>query len=152
MEDKVEKLINKAEKRLSKRLKIDIEDYNHDSSMSYKQFLKNLLKEVVIQKPTLFLEGKRVGQKQTSKNKGRSIGDLYLISKNYYPDITIQEIREILWDLYQNKKLRRWFCYVHNKIMYKWGYNMWETETSPDEYQLPWSNPKKQEKKLECTI
>jgi len=55
---------------------------------------------------------------QCPSNRNRSIGDIYALVKNYFNDITEEEVIKILVDLVINKDLRCLFCTGINKLVF----------------------------------
>lgn len=49
----------------------------------------------------------------------RSMQDLYLICKHYFPEITLLDVSNILKSLYNDGKINTLFCTTFNKRMFK---------------------------------
>lgn len=73
-------------------------------------------------------------------NKHRSSGDLWKILLVYYPDITLEEVMKILFNLCKDDKLRMTFCYQIKKRVFDvfWDYagNRQSLYQKQDEYGL----------------
>lgn len=65
---------------------------------------------------TIYVNTKEV---QTDTGRRRSLGDIYMICKYYYPNCTLSEVFETLHDLCSNRQgFRTSYCYTINKRVY----------------------------------
>lgn len=67
----------------------------------------------------------------------RSIGDLYRIYKNVYPEIRLQDIYNILIELIKDRKMYSWICTDANKRIYgvtEEEMNIWFRSIKNDEF------------------
>lgn len=95
---------------------------------------------------TLFVETKEV---QTKPGKRRSIGDIYAICKYYYPDCTIREVTNIIYNTLPTEapRFRSSMCSQIKKRVFYQGTEEQETgmfnTNNPDEFGLTveeWKN------------
>ena len=77
--------------------KLKLERYNHDASLSLEQFLVNFLRNTNIAFNTIYSTGTREGQIQTTHGRRRSIGDIFKICRAYYPECTLADVANILY-------------------------------------------------------
>src|SRR5690606_16111820 len=79
-------------------------------------FLINFLSYNNINYPTLFLDG----TVQCDEDRNRSLGDIYRLILNYFPDISLIETAEILYDLVNNnvEGIRMLYCQNIKKRVY----------------------------------
>ena len=69
---------------------------------------------------TLYSSSKRL---QCFKNRNRSQGDLYMLMRYYYPDITFKEFRKALIRLLNNYHISTFYCNdIHKRIFYNPGF------------------------------
>lgn len=107
-----------------------------------KEFLVKFFTEWNLEKDTIFVENREV---QTEANKRRSLGDIYMICKYYYPNCTLQDVIKLLYvDLHNEITVgfRTSKCNTINKRV--WYYeeesnNGIFDKTSNDEYGHIWS-------------
>ena len=62
--------------------------------LTLKQFLTKFFTEWNSERNTIFVESREI---QTMMNKRRSLGDIYMICKYYYPEITLKELIQLLY-------------------------------------------------------
>lgn len=62
--------------------------------LTLKQFLTKFFTEWNSERNTIFVESREI---QTAMNKRRSLGDIYMICKYYYPEITLKELIQLLY-------------------------------------------------------
>jgi hypothetical protein len=57
---------------------------------------------------------------QCIKGRRRSSGDLFLIMRYYYPEITYKDIRYCLFELLNNHKIKTSYCFdINKRVFYK---------------------------------
>lgn len=92
------KLFNKNllsyEKKLNKIGTYSLKSYRHENSLTFQDFIYNLLREYSFYFITIDKNNKFICE----KGRRRSLGDIYLITKHYYPDITLETVlKELLY-------------------------------------------------------
>lgn len=102
------------------------------------QFIVKFFTKFNLEKDTIFVNTLEV---QTSHGKRRSLGDIYMICKYYYPDVTVEEIAKIIYTNLRTHRLRSSFCYNVKKRV--WYYsetaesNVYDEDVA-DEYGHKW--------------
>lgn len=76
-------------------------------------FIKNLVREYNYKYDTL--DGKVI---TCFRGKRRSLGDIYLICRHYYPNCRIEEVLTILINLLQERKIYGSYCSTINKYVF----------------------------------
>lgn len=84
-------------------------------TMSYKGFIETALTAFNPNVSTLYADN---NSKQCSKAKRRSAGDIFRITKYYYPQVTLKQVLNSLSSLALNKKIRSSMCEMINKRVY----------------------------------
>lgn len=82
------------------------------------EFLVKFFTKWNVEKPTIYLVEKSI---QTDPGKRRSIGDIYLICKYYYPTCTIDEVADIVYnELFQDvPRFRSCICsQIKKRVFY----------------------------------
>jgi hypothetical protein len=121
--------------------KIRLEKFlRKDKGTSLKIFLQTFFCKLNNEYNTIYYEDKKV---QTPKGKRRSIADLFLISKYYFPKTKLKEVLEILYSFENSKEVpnfRSSYCnQIKRRTFYK-GTNTQQSEIlqeeSKDEFSL----------------
>lgn len=101
--------------RLEKTLKKSIPS-------TVEEFLIKYFKELNKEKDTIVVETKQI---QTSKNRRRSLGDIYMLCKYYFPKVTLDEIIGLLYGTKFSEKIGKGFrtsyCFTINRRV--WYYS-----------------------------
>ena len=103
------------------------------------EFLIKFFNEFNNTKQTIYVESEHL---QTDIGKRRSIGDIFRICQYYYPECTVQEVKNILYNELPNKvdNYRSSFCSTINKRVFYKGTEDQESEffdtEDADEYGL----------------
>lgn len=131
--------IEKIEKQISETIKeeIRLEKFNRKRKETLHEFLIKFFTDFNINKKTIYKKDKSI---QTPANKRRSLGDIYMICKYYYPNISV---KDVIYELYiglredvKIEKLRTSYCSMINKRV--WYYNatvgLIGTKNLEDEY------------------
>jgi len=90
-----------------------LDGYIHDSSLSLEEFISLFLLKLNDKHFTLT----QYGETQCYPGKHRSLGDIYLICKKFYNNITIDEVKEHLLNL--GNKLVGHYCTTIKKRIYE---------------------------------
>lgn len=110
------------EKLLKNRTDIRIIGLLKKRKESPLEFLCKFFTQWNSEKDTIYVESR---QAQTKAGKRRSLGDVYLIMKYYYPKISLEEVKNLLWkDLLTHHKIPRMrssYCHTINKRVYYQG-------------------------------
>ena len=83
-----------VQKKFDKLRKLSLKDFEN-TDKDIKDFLKNFLVTYNKEKATIVKQSKRA---HTPKAKTRSLGDIYRITKSYFPDTTLKEVLTIITD------------------------------------------------------
>ena len=90
-----------------------LEGYLHDHNMSLKDFVKEFILNFNFKYPTV-TNNPVVNHVICREGKSRTMSDIFLISKYYYPDASFKEIRQTLID---EKSIELLKCYVVEDIV-----------------------------------
>lgn len=90
-----------------------------------KQFLnlEALIKHAISYQPRIpqsFLPSENDKKYHQMIGSSRSMQDLYLLSKSYFPNTTLFDVRNVLQTFYDNNKLNMWFCGTFQKCMFRY--------------------------------
>jgi hypothetical protein len=104
-----------------------------------KEFLVKFFTEFNPEKETIFTDNRSI---QTNAGKRRSLGDIYMICKYYYPNLTIKELIQLLYiDLFEEiDGFRSSYCNtIHKRVWYysEGSENGTFDKTTNDEYNKP---------------
>ncbi len=105
-------------------------------------FMKEFFTRWNEEKDTIFTNNRNV---QTEAGKRRSLGDIYLICKHYYPKTTLKEVSNVLFNMFREvPRFRSSYCYRNNKRMFYVGVNDYEPtgifdKSHTDEYGNQWN-------------
>lgn len=94
------------------------------------------------------------GKLQTEHGKRRSLGDIFRICRYYYPQITLEEVFDALYERIRDKKANTSYCnQTHRRMYYNtevdYGGNIYNKDTT-DEFGMIWKDyPVKEEIKYE---
>lgn len=120
-------------KKSSKQIKKILHTYEVDLSMKYDHFCikdNNNINKVDIPNYSIFIYNYittyRIlydttyanGTPQCSANKRRSLGDIFLITRYYYPHITIPDIIEVLVSLLRTQQIGASYCNTIHKYVF----------------------------------
>jgi len=103
-------------------MKLTLKEYIHNNELSLKEFLYNFLVIENNNRDTLDEDGNI----QTSRCRSRSLGDITCIVNSYYPETSMEVIKETLLSF--GNKLVGHYCHTINKRVYthKDDKTMWE--------------------------
>lgn len=101
---------------------IRLEKFKRIRKETPEEFLIQFFKKWNTNRDTIYVETKNI---QTPKNKRRSLGDIYMIMKYYYPDITIYDVIQLLYVTLHKGELSDGFRSSHCRMIKKrvWYYD-----------------------------
>lgn len=86
---------------------------------SLQEFLVRFFQEWNLEKNTIYVDDSAV---QTAPNKRRSLGDIYMICKYYYPNCTLNEVLNLLYNVIPTvitRGYRTSYCFtIHKRVWY----------------------------------
>jgi len=91
---------------------------------SLQEFLIRFFQEWNLEKNTIYVDDSAV---QTAPNKRRSLGDIYMICKYYYPNCTLNEVLNLLYNIIPTiitRGYRTSYCYTINKRVWYYSENI----------------------------
>jgi len=97
------------------------------------EFLIRFFQEWNLEKNTIYVDDSAV---QTAPNKRRSLGDIYMICKYYYPNCTLNEVLNLLYNVIPTiitRGYRTSYCFTINKRV--WYYSENASNTVADQGQ-----------------
>lgn len=100
---------------------------------SLQEFLVRFFQEWNLEKNTIYVDDSAV---QTAPNKRRSLGDIYMICKYYYPNCTLNEVLNLLYNVIPTvitRGYRTSYCFTINKRV--WYYSENSANTIADQAQ-----------------
>jgi hypothetical protein len=106
--------ISNAEKLIEKSL-LHIKDF--DSSILLDKSPQEILL-ILINKQYKYGTVDEFDKIQCDKCRYRSQGDLYRLMKNYYSELTLQQLRQLLIDLINSEEISSFYCMNINKRVY----------------------------------
>ncbi len=107
--------IKEVEEALRRKHKIVINGYKHVSTMPLRAFLRKYITEIALRTPTM----KTGGKVQCEAGRRRSLQDLYIICKQYYPEVTLKEVMLTLMDLVEAGVITPGFCsQIKHEVFY----------------------------------
>lgn len=83
------------QEELDKEVSIRLKGVLKKRTESYSEFLEKFFTKWNDEKPTIYVNNKHI---QTEPSKRRSIGDVYRVVKYYYPNITLKEVSDWLYN------------------------------------------------------
>ena len=86
--------------------------------ITLQQFIKTLVRQYNYKYDTVFVKNDYSARVQCFSGKRRSLGDIYLICKYYYPNCRIEEVLTILINLLQERKIYGSYCSTINKYVF----------------------------------
>ena len=86
--------------------------------ITLQQFIKTLVRQYNYKYDTVFVKNEYSTRVQCFSGKRRSLGDIYLICKHYYPNCKIEEVLSILINLLQNKQIYGSYCTTIHKYVF----------------------------------
>jgi len=92
------------EAKLKKKVRIVIPDYQHDEKTTLKEFIKTFIYK---EYRTIYKKNKK---EQCRSGAYRSMGDIYNLCREYYPNIKVEEVMKCLVDMYKNGKTASFYC------------------------------------------
>lgn len=92
-----EKKLEEIEKKILEQRVVRLQGFykSQKKELSLKEFLINFFTQYNNENKTIYKDSKEV---QTDVGKRRSLGDIFLICKYYYPKATLKEVVEILYN------------------------------------------------------
>lgn len=90
---------------------------------SLQEFLVRFFQEWNLEKNTIYVDDNAV---QTAPNKRRSLGDIYMICKYYYPNCTLNEVLNLLYNVVPTvitRGYRTSYCFTINKRVWYYSEN-----------------------------
>lgn len=90
---------------------------------SLQEFLVRFFQEWNLEKNTIYVDDSAV---QTAPNKRRSLGDIYMICKYYYPNCTLNEVLNLLYNVIPTiitRGYRTSYCFTINKRVWYYSEN-----------------------------
>lgn len=94
---------------------------------SLQEFLVRFFQEWNLEKNTIYVDDSAV---QTAPNKRRSLGDIYMICKYYYPNCTLNEVLNLLYNVIPTiitRGYRTSYCFTINKRVWYYSENIANT-------------------------
>lgn len=91
------------------------------------EFLVRFFQEWNLEKNTIYVDDSTV---QTTPNKRRSLGDIYMICKYYYPNCTLNEVLNLLYNVIPTiitRGYRTSYCFTINKRVWYYSTNAGNT-------------------------
>jgi len=123
---------------------IRLEKLRKKREESPEEFLINFFKKWNLNRDTIYVESRKI---QTPKGKRRSFGDIYMILKYYYPDITVYDVAKLLYVTLHKGELSDGFRTSHCSMIKK---RVWYYDTNQgasiygrndkDEFGKTWKN------------
>lgn len=95
--------------------------------ITLKQFIHTLVRQYNYKYDTVFVKNEYSTRVQCFSGKRRSLGDIYLICKHYYPNCKIEEVLSILINLLQNKEIYGSYCSTIHKYVFHLSSNFTKT-------------------------
>lgn len=109
--------------------------YNHNSNMGLLDFVRGFITTYNESFPTLYAETER---QQEPSGKRRSLGDMFMICKYYYPECNLFDLIKILYITIPsetNSVVGSLICEtIHKRVWWRFGSNRFSHETNRDEY------------------
>lgn len=148
------KKLENVEKKLLEERVIRLKGFykSEKKGLTLKEFLINFFTEYNNEYQTIYKDTKEL---QTDVGKRRSLGDIFLICKYYYPDVTLKEVVKILYnDLFADiERFRSSACSMIKKRVFYQGNvnqqsNVYDLE-NPDEWKIKFDEWKNYEEKEE---
>lgn len=116
--NKTENIADKLQKTIESSFneKIRIKGLLKKRKETLEQFIEKFFTKWNDEHETIYVDSKET---QTEPECRRSIGDIYMICKYYYPKCTLKQIKDILYDLVKNKEgYRSSYCHSTKKRMF----------------------------------
>ena len=114
--DKSTKYLKKLAKRLDKKTLIA---FKYGSTFgSVKELIVYAIGGKNYGVPGSYTITKR-GKREQDVGNSRSLQDLYRITKHYFPDATIFDVRDTLNEINKSGHLESWFCETFRMIMFR---------------------------------
>lgn len=114
------KLFNKNllsyEKKLNKIGTYSLKLYRHENSLIFQDFIYNFLRDYSFYYQTMFNNNIIC-----DSGRRRSLGDIYLITKHYYPDITLETVLKELLYLVKGNIISVQKCSTIGRHVYTYG-------------------------------
>lgn len=108
------KIINNYEKELLKHANYyHLDKYVLNRELDLKTFIKNFVREYSKQHTT-YHDMRFI----CDRNRRRSLGDIFLICRCYYPDCTLKEVLGYLIELLENSEIYGSYCSTINKYVF----------------------------------
>jgi len=112
--------LTQLEEKINKEVKaIRVQGLLKKRKESIEDFLKKFFTKWNGEKDTILVENKQV---DTEAGCRRSLGDIYKITKYYYPNCTLKEVKDILYHFAENpdkiKGFRSSYCHSTQKRMF----------------------------------
>jgi hypothetical protein len=119
------KKLEEIEKKILEQRVVRLQGFykSQKKELSLKEFLINFFTQYNNENKTIYKDDKST---QTDVGKRRSLGDIFLICKYYYPKATLKEVVEILYnDLFNDiPRFRSSACYqIKKRVFYQGNAN-----------------------------
>jgi len=115
-------------------LKINYPSYITSTS-SLEDFIRSFINYYNIFYSTLY----KSGEVQCTKNRRRSLGDIFLVCRTYYPDCTLKEVLLSLIKLINEGSIYSCYCNTINKYVF---YSNKQSMTNVFDHNLEWVDDK----------
>lgn len=113
----LEMKIKTLETKFRRRHKLNLEGYEHNNKLSLKEFIKEFIVNLNYRYNTRYVKSKG---KQCEWGKRRSTGDIFMICRSYYPDVTLKEVMTIIAELGQELDIIVTYCpTIKKRVFYK---------------------------------
>lgn len=107
---------NHGNRLLEKNPKYYLEGYNHNcENHPMAKFIKDF---IVIGRHVYFTTDIKDGKTVCDTGRRRSLGDIFLICRSYYPQCTIHGVLEVLVQLLESREIYGCYCNTINKYVF----------------------------------
>lgn len=142
-----------AEKLLKGKYLVKFDGVNEITDETPESFIKNSFFKYNKQHDSVFAArtvnpkkslAKVVGKQQTEQGHRRSLGDIFRVTRYYFPNVTVMQIFKILYNLVINEKyIRTSYCHATDKRMFRIKATSYENdvlfdEEIADEFDMTW--------------
>jgi hypothetical protein len=92
------------EAKLKKKIRIIIPGYQHDEKITLEQFITTFIKKKY---NTIYKKNKK---EQCYSGAYRSMGDIYNLCREYYPDVKVEQVMKCLVNMYKKGEVFSFYC------------------------------------------
>lgn len=104
------------EAKLKRKIKIIIPNYKHKKEISLKEFIKNFIH---LGPKTIYKKNKK---HQCNPGAYRSMGDIYNLCREYYPNVKVEEVMKCLVTLTKEGGISTSYCPNIRKRVFRSAY------------------------------